>query len=422
MDMNARHRAWRWSAMVVALALLSACSSAWLDPARAQKNAAQRAAPAEIHATPAQGSAPGVESEVPPSPQASPLRVLRLRALATPQYAAQVVDWPRQLEALLDEVNRVLGPTLSARVALADTGTWVPRAADEDLSATVNELAGSDAGEGVDWVVGLVGSVPRFELSFHQLGMGRMSSKQFVLRAMNDAREYEAIQTNLSRLDERERNDLYRARRRHKATTVFLHELGHTLGVPHEVDVTTIMSPRYDPSIRGFSDAAAQMMRLALARRLDPKAQTEQAYAQTLLDHVQRTSASWVPAERDKLIAELSAAARTAPPPPPRPGRARVREEAPAADLAIGQDQVAALAERDRATYAQALEDRKAGKLLEAWTSAKPLFTAYPDVYPVQDLRCQLAMAMGGTMDAVRVECARLTELTLRFSTKAKPR
>jgi hypothetical protein len=181
MGVDARRRAWGWPAMVAALTLPSACSSAWMDPTRAQRNAAQRAAPAEIHATPAHEG--GGESEVPPSPSAS-LRVLRLRALATPRYAAQVVDWPRQLEALLDEVNRVLGPTLSARITLADTGTWVPKAGDEDLSATVDELAASDAGEGVDWVVGLVGSVPRFELSFHQLGMGRMSAKQssYVMR------------------------------------------------------------------------------------------------------------------------------------------------------------------------------------------------------------------------------------------------
>jgi len=32
----------------------------------------------------------------------------------------------------------------------------------------------------------------------------------------------------------------------------------------------------------------------------------------------------------------------------------------------------------------------------DAWLTARPLFTAYPDVYAVQDLRCQLAMGLGG--------------------------
>jgi hypothetical protein len=80
------------------------------------------------------------------------------------------------------------------------------------------------------------------------------------------------------------------------------------------------------------------------------------------------------------------------------------------------------LTEPDRATYAQALEERKAGKLREAWIRAKPLFSAYPDVYPVQDLRCALAMGMGGSMDAIRAECDRLTELTMHLPSKAKPR
>jgi hypothetical protein len=78
-----------------------------------------------------------------------------------------------------------------------------------------------------------------------------------------------------------------RARKRpHTSTSVFLHELAHTLGVPHEVDAATVMGPRYGTKIDGFSAPAAQLMRLYLDHELEPRAQTEQAFAKAVLDHL----------------------------------------------------------------------------------------------------------------------------------------
>jgi hypothetical protein len=39
-----------------------------------------------------------------------------------------------------------------------------------------------------------------------------------------------------------------------------------------------------------------------------------------------------------------------------------------------------------------------------AWDRAKPLFSAYPNSYAVQDLRCRMAMALA-SYDAARPEC-----------------
>lgn len=388
----------------------SACffDSQWGAARRAQAAAAQRATPPELRSTPAVASETAI-------PARKPTRALKVRAYATPRYAAEVVDWPKRLAELLEDADEVLGPTLGIRIEIAGTTTWVPRSGEEDLAALVEELAASDPGQGVDWVVGLIGSVPRVEESFHQLGMGRIPGKHLVMRAMNDAREYEAIEQGFSELDAAERHRLYRARRRHKTATVFLHELGHTLGVPHEIDATTIMHGRYGAKVTGFSEAAAGLMRVTLDHRTDPAAESEPAFAEALVAQVERTAASWVPDEREALLRRLRA---ISPAPPSR------RREQPATEAAapepvvaaapepLGEDALAALAAGDRSTFNQAVEHQRAGRLSEALTSATPLFAAYPNVIAVQELRCRLAMAASHDWSVIKAQCARLTELT----------
>jgi hypothetical protein len=78
---------------------------------------------------------------------------------------------------------------------------------------------------------------------------------------------------------------------------------------------------------------------------------------------------------------------------------------------APAEDPLAALTITDRNTFRRAVADKEAGRLREAWEGAQPLFTAYPDVFAVHELRCQIAMAAGGSFAAVKAECARMMEL-----------
>jgi metallopeptidase family M12-like protein len=382
---------------LAAALLMSSClyDSGWAEPKRAQQAAAQRATPSALRAT------PEAEGEAGSAPSKKRLRPLKLRARATPRYAAEVVDWQRQLADLVTDANEVLGPTLSVRLEVTAVEVWAPHGTDDDLLAMLDELTTSDPGGEVEWVIGLIGSVPRFEQSFHQLGLGR-AGKHFVVRAMNDAREYEAIQNNLFKLDEQERRKLYRIRKRHKTTAVFLHELGHTLGVIHELDRTTLMAPAYDSKEEGFSAAAAGWMRIALDHRLDPAAHPERAFTQTMLDHLQSTAPGWVAAERDDLVARLRA--RQAASAPRAPGASPPAASAPGDLVALGPP--------DRRAFDEASEALRSGQPRDAWARAKPLFAAYPDVYTVQDLRCQIAMKLGLGWDEANAQCERLMELT----------
>jgi hypothetical protein len=184
---------------------------------------------------------------------------MRVRAYVSDRYSAEVSDQEQKITGIIANANEVLGPTLDLQLDLAELRRW-PITRDDDLDSLVNELATVDAGDDVGWVVGFVGKSATLEVSFHQLGMARMPGKHFVLRAMNDAVEYDFIQKNFGELDDRERSEIYNKRLEHKETSVFLHELAHTLGVPHTRKRRTVMHAIYDHKADRFSLAAAQLM------------------------------------------------------------------------------------------------------------------------------------------------------------------
>src|SRR5262249_14192552 len=140
-----------------------------------QQSNARHAAPGALHATPPE-TPPGAA----PASAAEGMRVLKVRAHATPAYAAEVVGWPQQFAETVSDANLVLGPTLRVRLEIAGDEAWSPRATDDDLAVLLDELAQADPGTDVDRVVGLAGSVPHYEISFQKLGMARTPGKHLV--------------------------------------------------------------------------------------------------------------------------------------------------------------------------------------------------------------------------------------------------
>jgi hypothetical protein len=382
----------RWPLRVGAAAclVLAGClfDSRYFQQKAAQKNVAQQQTPRQLQATPA-ADVSGVARQP---------KVLRVRANATAAYAAEVVEWPRQLTRLLEDANRILEPTLGAHLELVGTGTWSTNLTTDDLDPMINELRSRDRGDDVDFVVGLVGSLPIFARSFHQLGLGQVMGKHVVLRAINDAREREAIEVELSRLGADEREALYQTRKRHKTTAVLLHEIGHNLGLVHEADSSSIMSTRYDKAMTAFGTESASIMRMTLDHR--SQNDDERAFAERLVERFERTRSNWVAAERDTMVASL---------------RAVISHSAASGaepDAGIDEEALKDVAAADRTIYAQAASDFRQGRTRDAWTKAEPLFTRYPDVYAVQDLRCKLALQLNTAWDAARQECSQLMDIT----------
>src|SRR5258705_13996697 len=80
---------WLQRAAMMACLSLAGClfDSRYIQQKSAQKNVAQQQTPRQLQATPTEGEAGAAHARA---------KVLRLRVHATPSYAAEVVDWPRQ--------------------------------------------------------------------------------------------------------------------------------------------------------------------------------------------------------------------------------------------------------------------------------------------------------------------------------------
>ncbi len=386
-----RRSSGRFWVSIAALAMsFFACDSRWFEMQRARQAAAQQAKPSELHA-----------SEDGTSPAGHRLaRKVDLRVYVSPRYATELVEWRNQFDAMIDDANRLLEPSLHVRLVIQDVRTWKPAEGDPDLNKALTELATLDPAPDKVWVIGLVGSVPRAAISIHELGVANIWGKHMVLRTMNDAQEYDSIQQHLLGVDEQERRTIYRQRKRHKTTAVFLHEFAHTLGVPHELAQKTMMNPTYDAKVEGFGDEVLGAMRISLDHRIGAEPSPEPAFTQALAGYLEQTSATWVPSDRDDLLRQLRVSGSAA--------KAETSTgEVKAVDVAI-----AGLSEADQKVFAEARNDHRNKRWADAFQKAQPLFLRYPDVYEVYELRCQIAMDRGGAYQHVEKECARLTQFT----------
>lgn len=356
--------------------------SRWGQQKTAQQHLAAARRPTRLSAPAATGDARRAET----------LRTLRVRIEPTATYGAQVVDYERRFQKTLADANGVLEPALGVHLELGDTRPFKPQHGEDHIAGLLDDLRGADAGADVDWVIGLAGSIPRFEDSFHELGMGDVVGKHIVLRALNDVAEYRAFQSGLSELSEDERDKLLHARLAHKTAAVLLHELGHTLGALHELDKTNVMNPRYSQSEQHFGAETLDVMRVVLAHR-GAEGTLDDEGENAVVALWRREPSPWVPAERAAEIARFSA--KTAP------------VTAPATET-----KAAGLAPADESAFQEATRLLAAGEPAAAFRAGKPLFDAYPQLRPVAELRCNIAMKRGLAWEDTRRECADLMQGT----------
>ncbi len=367
----------------------AACyNSQWGEGKREQQRALVRAAPPELAR--AEGTGPITQMK------------LRVRALATPRYTAQVVDAPRQFQESVDEANRVLAG-IGVRLEVESFTIW--ETSDEDLSAALGALSAKERGDEADWYVGLLGALPRASASFHELGYARVLGRHLVLRAPSRADEVDAIERNLDELSDEERRRLTTGRRRHRAAAILLHELGHTLGALHDDASASLMNPEYATERRSFGPENVGFMQITLRHR-GARAPDDAPLARDLLKHLDEASprGAFVAKDREEMRALLTKLA--APPAPSAPGA-----RATVAPAELIPEDVRGLSEPDRETFRQAKALQALGDSAGAWERGKAVFSRYPKVLSVQDLRCQVAMSRL-SYDAARPECDAVVKLT----------
>jgi hypothetical protein len=355
--------------------------SRWGQAKAAQQHAAQAATPADISAD---GDAPPARA-----------RTMRVRVYATAGYAAQTLDWRRQVRDTFDDANGVLAPALGVRLEPEGFDAWDARGAEADLHAALGALEARDGATDVDWVCGFIAGMPMATDSFHDAGMGEELGRHLVVRARSVEAEA-AVDKAFAGLDEDARERLVKARRRHRAMALVLHELGHTLGAIHDTDEESLMFPRYGTKAAAYREEDVALMKVGLAHRGEASRTT---LAKDLLAvYEENGAARWLPAEREEMVGTLEKWGAPAAPPP--------------ATAATPDPALAALTDVDRALYAQAAAALKAGDAPAADLAARPLYDRYPGVAPVQDLRCKIAMQSGAAFDAVRAECDPIMKLT----------
>ena len=375
--------------MRVALLLLAGSlgcfyDSSWGHEKTAQQHNAEAARPASF------------KSESSGAMPAKAAHVFKMRVWATPQYISQTLDWQHDFKEVVETANEILLKSADTRIELAGMSSWP--AGEENLEKALTALAAHDKAEDVEWVVGLVSGFATFTTSFHDLGAARYLSRYMVLRAASDFTEHAAAEAAFTKLGTEERMRLLAERKRHRSVATFVHEVGHTLGAVHDTDREGLMYPGYSKVMRAFGPDVSKVLAIGVAHRNDP---SQHPLAKDLLAYYEANTTPWVAKERESTIAQLKAFVGPAPVAP-----------IAAAPVVAFKEPPAELKDPDRATWSRAVELFRAAKWKDSWDAGLPLFTAYPKVLPVQDLRCQVAMKIGFEWQRTKTECAPLMQLS----------
>ena len=299
----------------------------------------------------------------------------RIKLYVAEDYRQQHGSWKEPLLDLVDEANAVLGLAFGLRLEVSGALPWTPRCNSAQLDSCLHELEQLDPGEPGEWVVGVLGALPRFSASFDELGMARLPGRHFLVRDVSDLIERQAIDQAFASMLESRRDEIYRRRKHHKRLAIFLHEWGHTLGAPHTAENEGLLYPSYDDQMSSYSEDSAALIAKALPARFESGN-------------------------------ESAAVARAAPEPKPSGVSPSARAAAPSTRTDLAQ-----LSSADQTLYLRAEAVSQDNDPEGAITLLAPLVDRYPSSYSVQHMACGLLMQLGRSAD-VQTVCGRVMQLS----------
>lgn len=194
----------------------------------------------------------------------------RVRVWADSQYRTQNIHWQEAFESPLELANLVITPILGLRLE-AEYLEWDRNVPGATLRDDIVALQERDPGDNAFAVIGLTSSLSLVSATFEELGVAMVGGRHMMLRGYADLQERKAYANAFPDLRPEERELALVHLRHHKTAVVLLHELGHVLGVDHEIDSTTIMNASYSNHANAFSVAARGVMLAAVDQRLGRK-------------------------------------------------------------------------------------------------------------------------------------------------------
>lgn len=322
-------------------------------------------------------------------------RMLPIRVWAD-QEVRKVGRWKHRIEAYVGRANNGLAE-FGIQLRIAAIEPWRREADPADTRAMLDELHRLDAGEGVEWVMGVVAASGGYRID-HRIGGSVLFSKHFVMREAAEFQEYDALRNSDLALSEEDLDTLYRKRMAHRSTVILLHEWAHTLGAMHTRSSDWIMSPTYFTSALQFSEPNRRIVELMLEHRLEGsadltcfKAHREQLAALDTAalhpDEVEQQRA-WL----DQIIASLST--------PPA--------EAPVEPRPVAADQ---LTRAEAESLEQALRLVQAGRTDQAMASVEAVLAAHPDVPRVALIACAIQREVDASDPRTGLLCERAARL-----------
>jgi hypothetical protein len=227
-------------------------------------------------------------------------RKVTIRAYVDEHYQREQSTWSGEIARTVEAASQLLEEQLGVAIAIESIKPWPRNESKDDIQSTLEALVALDPGEGVHFVVGFTGNLPVFTDLVHELGFANICAKHFVLRGMNNVVEYDALTQILDKLSVDEQERVYRRRVLHKASSVFLHELGHALGAIHSSADDDVMYFEYSPRIRGLSRDSAGLIEVGLAHHTDGRPDEWLAARRKYLESNEH--GRWDPDERKRAL------------------------------------------------------------------------------------------------------------------------
>jgi hypothetical protein len=251
------------------------------------------------------------------------------------QDVRKMEQWQPRIEHLISRANEYLGPAFGVKLE-GEIREWGRKSPATDLMPIIEELADSDAGADVAWVIGVVMPAPTPQTAHHKLGLSAVPGRHVVIRAIFDPGPTDALE--------------------HKELVVFLHEWAHSAGALHEGDATSIMSLSYDLRADSFPPTSVAMARIGVqiraAERAGDRAKAAELWGQ-FADVIEKNKVKLMPEERDPLLEG-------------------------ARKLASGATGGSGLSAEDKAAFDGAVEGAQAGDRVAAAKTMDALLAKYP--------------------------------------------